>query len=518
MVTVNRRGKGFDVVYDDFSGGHFVGRVNTRQANNTFNGPNVGVCQTDGTLVPLKAFWDATGVIAGNTAANCSRTILDPASGRIVWAGNTTAYAITNVGSAPPLSISTVAIANAVRPDGLPIAFNSKVLFPCNAFATIISLNASAMTTSTIALTFGQSALCAFGNFVMAVAQGTNQIFFSNPGDETIWTVATDFFNVGDPGTVINGLCVHQGSLYIATSVGMWVLTGIPGQTASLRQITTVPFTEPWSIDTTVVRTFGVQGSAVSELAGMNQRALNYGLCPDGRPALLAGAGMGRVNTSMAFAYSDIGTVTDEGGTVTDLGATIWVLDFYNGQWSRRQVTANPVRMGSMQSSYGHLFYRAGSPDAETIWMAPATAQELVCNSDGTAAVGTAELDEYFHPVPFIIKEVFCEVDYGSVQTVFDTAGAPAVYAAIDRKVAVSVKTPGVPIETAQTLDYSRSASSTMTHILPAQVQTGANYTRRRSFVRLRPTDGMHTYTATPVVTLTGVKLRRLILRCEEVT
>lgn len=516
MVTVNRRGKDFDVVYDDFSGGHFVGRVNTRQANNTFNGPNVGVCQTDGTLLPLKAFWDATGIISGNTAANCSRMILDPASSRIVWAGNTTASAITNVGSAPPLTITTTAIGVAVRVDSLPCAFNGKVLWP-TATTSIISLVASTMTATTISPGFTPNILCAFGNFVMA-ATTTNRVYFSNPGVETIWTTATDFFDVGDPGVVIAGMCVHQGSLYIATSVGMWVVSGIPGETASLRQITTVPFTEPFSIDTSITRTYGVQGAAVSELAGTNLRALNYGLCPDGRPALLAGAGGGRVNTSIAFAYSDIGSVTDEGGTVTDLGATIWVLDFYNGQWCRRQVTAAPVRMGSMQSSYGHLFYRAGSPDTEAIYMAPASAQELVCNSDGTAAVGTAELDEYFHPVPFIIKEVFAEVDYGSIQTVFDTAGAPAVYAAIDRKIAVSVKTPGVPIETAQTLDYSRATSSTMTHVLPAQVQTGANYTRRRSFVRLRPTDGMHTYTATPVVTLTGVKLRRLILRCEEVT
>lgn len=510
-------GKPFDVVYDDFSGGHFVGKVGTKQSRSTFSGPNVGVCQTDGTLLPLKAFWDATGIIAGNTAANCSRMILDPASSRIVWAGNTTASAITNVGSSPPLTVTTTAIGTAVRVDSLPCAFNGKVLWPA-APASIISLVASTMTAATITPGFSPlNILCAYGNFVMACTT-TNRVYFSNPGDETVWTVATDWFDVGDPGVIIAGMCVHQGSLYIATSVGMWVVTGIPGQTASVRQITTVPFTEPFSIDTSIVRTYGVQGAAVSELAGTNQRALNYGLCPDGRPALLAGAGPGRVNTSLAVAYSDIGSVTDEGGVVTDLGATIWVLDFYNGQWSRRQVTAAPVRMGSMQSTYNHLFYRAGSPDTEAIYMAPASAQELVCNSDGSAAVGTAELAEYFHPTPFIVKEVYAEVDYGSIQTVFDTVPAATVYAAIDRKIAVAVKTPGVPIETAQTLDYSRATSSTMTHILPAQAQTGANYTRRRSYVRLRPTDHPQTYTMTPVVTLTGVKLRRLILRCEEVT
>jgi hypothetical protein len=55
-----------------------------------------------------------------------------------------------------------------------------------------------------------------------------------------------------------------------------------------------------------------------------------------------------------------------------------------------------------------------------------------------------------------------------------------------------------------------------MTQTLPQVTVAGANYTRRRNFVRFNPTDGTDTYVAQPVVTLTGVKLRRLIMRCEE--
>lgn len=513
-------GKSFDVIYDDFSGGHFVGPVGTKQPKNTFVGAGIGVCQTDGTLLPLKAFWDGTGAIAGDTAVNSSRPFLDPISGKILWAGNANVYAITNVGSTPPLTVVSGAIGAAVTPGCLPCAFNASVIFPCTASTNIVSVYGPTMAVSVIGIGITTTMLCAFGNFLMGVGPAaTNTVYFSNPGTQATWTIATDFFPVGDPGVVINGMCVHQGSLYIATSVGMWVATGVPGQTLSLRQITTVPFTEPFSIDTSVVRTFGVQGAAVSELAGTNQRALNYGLCPDGRPALLAGAGAGRINTSIGFAYSDIGSITDEGGAVTDLGATMWVLDFYNGQWCRRQVTTAPARMGSGQSTYAHLFYRSGSPDAESLWFAPANAQELVCNNDGTPATGTVELAEYYHPVPFTVKEVVVEADYGSVQTDFTghSAGAAAAYATGNRSVAVGVKTPGVPIEEGSDLTQARAQSSIGTQLLPSLGATGSNYTRRRSFMRFNPTDGATTYTATPVVTLTGVKLRRLVMRCQEV-
>ena len=506
--------KGFDVVYSDFSGGHFIGRIGTQQPANTYDGPNVGVCQTDGTLLPLKAFYDATGAISGNTAANTSRPFLDPASGRIVWAGDTTAYAITNVGSAPPLGISTAAVTVAVLPNSLPAAFNGQVVFPASVTNNIVRLTASTMTPTTTAVGFLPNVLCSYGNFLMA-ATATNRVYFSNPGTAATWTIATDFFDVGDPGTVIAGMCVHQGSLMIATSIGMWALTGIPGQTASLRQLTTVPFTEPFSIDSSIVRSFGVYGAAVSELAGTTQRSLNYGLAPDGRPALLAGAGGGRFNTAMAFAYSDIGSVTDEGGVVTDLGSTMWVLDFYNGQWVRRQVTTAPVRMGSGQSTYAHLFYRSGSPDAESMWLAPAYANDLVSNSDGSPATGTAKLAEHFEKYPFRVKEILCEVDYGSRQTVFDTAGGAAAYAAANRSISVMVATPSTPIEASVDLSLARATSSTMSQTLPQVTVAGANYTRRRNFVRFAPTDGTDTYVAQPVVTLTGVKLRRLILRCE---
>lgn len=518
-------GKAFEVVYDDFSGGHFVGKLGTKAPRNTFQGHEIGACQSDGTLIPLQAPFAVTGTLTGDVAANCSRPIMADAA-TMVWGGNANLYRAVITG-AVPVAVGSAAIGTAIRPNSTPVLFNGEVIYPSAGAGTSIirqNPNSGALVAVTATNALGTQSLCTWGEFLM-VNGGFNVIYFSNPNTAATWTT-TDTFDVGDPGVLITDMVVHQGNLFISTSVGMWVATGIPGQTLSLRQITTLSPGQIVSTDASVITTAGPSGSIIGELAGVITRGLNYNSTPDGRPIARIGslARQGSFVVASDFNNVSTGAFTDEGGGSVTLTNQIWALDFLSGQWVRFATPSAPRSLGVGSGTPGgtgglgtsagtHLFYRAGSPDVEQIWFQSLNNYDLRLNDDFTSAVGTAELAEYSHHVPFTIKDVVCEIEHGSRLTSAANGVNPS-----DRSIAVSVKTPGVAMENETDMGLARSQTSTVTHVFPSRALTGINYTRRRQWCRLNPTDGSDTYVATPVVTLSGVKLRRLVMRCVEAT
>lgn len=527
-------GRSFEVVYDDFSGGHFVGQVGTRQPKNTFVGYDVGPDPSDGCLVPLGEFFTINNALAGDAASSCTDPLILAGSNagvaKVIWAGSAHVYTTS---LSPPV-VSPVAVNSAVLagayPRSVPAYFapQDKVLIPNLALTSIFGIDitgASPVVSTTTALPanmqpgFG-TGIVAYGEFAM-FATGFGKIYFSNPSVATTWT-ATDWFSC-PAGTVT--LLVHQGSLYIGAQNGWWVASGIPGSTLSLRQLTTVATGwQPVSIDTSIVsaglavtslikQEFAPNGPLFRELVGSRDRALSWGASPDGRyPYYISQAT--RVGPYMvARSLLAVGTVVDEGGASTVLGTTLWILDTRTGTWTRRQVPVHTIySLASWREPAGDLLvYRTGSPDNH--YFASLSLAGLYPDQDGTYQTATAELAEHYHPVQFHVKEVLCEVDYGTIPTSGENG-----LTNLDRSIAVYVKTPGVIIDQEQDLTLSRAKTSTLTQVLPTRAQVGANFTRRRSWVRFNPTDGNSTFNATPVVTLTGCKLRRLVLRCQEDT
>lgn len=526
-------GRSFEVVYDDFSGGHFVGQVGTRQPKNTFIGYDVGPDPTDGCLVPLGEFFTINNALAGDVFSTCTDPLItnySATSPKLVWAGSAHVYSVTlGPPIVVPVAVGSVAFAGAY-PRSVPAYFapQDKVLIPNLTLTSIYSVDlsgASPVISATTALPanmqpgFG-TGIVAFGEFAV-FATGFGKIYFSNPSVATTWT-ATDWFSCPS-GTV--SLLVHQGSLYIGAQNGWWVASGIPGSTLSLRQITTVATGYlPVSIDTSVAsagppvtalvkQEFAPNGPLFRELVGSRDRALSWGASPDGRyPYYIAQ--MTRVGPYLvARSALANGTVVDEGGGSTVLGTTLWVLDTRVGTWTRRQVPVHTLyALASWREPSGDLLvYRTGSPDNH--YFASLSLAGLFPDQDGTYQTATAELAEHYHPTQFHVKEVLCEVDYGTIPSSGENGATN-----LDRSIAVYVKTPGVIIDQEADLTLSRAKTSTLTQSLPTRAQTGANYTRRRSWVRFNPTDGNSTYNAAPVVTLTGCKLRRLVMRCQEDT
>lgn len=525
--------KTFDVTYDDFSGGHFVGQVGTRQPKNTWVGHDVTACQFDGTLMPLEAFYSITATMGGLDGRNtCTRPLMLGSGSQVVWAGSAHAYSLTVSALAQPLAVTAIATPFPATPGpGLafpsidPVYFKptSEVLYPSSTSANLVRVNAGATVVNSNATPAQFSNLIAWGQFVFGVdINNPYKVWFSNPGTATTWS-ATDFFILDDS---MGAWCVHQGNLFMATGGGWYVATGIPNATLSIRQITTVETGGfPVSIDTTVLTRSGFtstlagenvlnpNGALIRELAGNQTRALNWSVGPEGRPPAYA-SDMARVGNFVVARVDPLGAgaKTDEGGFNGgfDLGPMIWVLDIRTGCWHRRSIPSTEGTGSGLCTGLGasdFIIYRRSAP-TDNLMFARLNPADLIPNQDGTWPTGTVELCEYYHPRQFKIKEVWCEVDYGTPSFSLDSNV---------RSISVSVKTPGVFIEGDPDISFSRAQSSTLTQVLPSRALTGTNYTRRRSWVRFNPTDGADTFTATPVITLSGLKLRRCIVRCDEV-
>ena len=516
-------GKQFDVVYDDFSGGHFVGAVKVKQPRNTWVGANIATDALDGTLIPLESFFSVVAnftTATTGTAANATRPIWFGSLNRILWATNL-AINIIDVGATP--TIASIASATAPLVNSLPCVFGAEVLFPAASAATLIRYAPYTAIVATNTVPAQMSRIISWGQFVFGVSTAQPYtVYFSNPGAAATWT-ATDTFNVGASASlVINGWCVHQGNLWFATNEGWFVATGIPNSTLSVRQVTTIETTaDPVSIDTTIVSpgtttsvlTSGdpvyANSGIVRELAGSRTRVLNYAASPDGREPVPMYELTRIGNHVIASSRANYGNVVDEGGASVNLGATLWILDIRSGVWTRRQLPAHtPKRLGVSPANTTALFYLTGSPDVENAWIARLSPSGLYANSDNTLPSATVELAEYNHHTQFRVKEILAEVDYGNPQ-------GPVTN---ERSISVAVRASGNPLENAQDLSLARSVSSTLLHVLPSYGQTGFNITQRRSWVRFNPSDGSDTFTASPIITLTGVKLRRVIMRCQEIS
>ena len=417
-------GKAFDVVYDDFSGGHFVGPVGTHQPRNTYIGYNIQPDPLDGSLVPLETFWTISSSVVGtNAAANCSKILAF--GSQYYWGGNTNVYKMTSAGV-----VTTAAIANAVRIQSHPISFAGNIIYITAAGTEVLTVTTALGVTVTALPTTvsGNQRVVAWGQYVMAFGLA-GKVYFSNPGTSTVWT-STDWFQVGDSFTS-GDLLVHQGSLYISTNVGWWVATGIPGQTLSLRQITTAATGAlPMSIDTTIVSASFlasslntgaviVSGPPFYELTGNRDRPLNFAASPDGRHPYPMFDAIRVGHYYMASSDINFGNLVDDGGGTAAIGCLIWVLNFDTGVWTRRQLaTHNSINMMSDPSAAGDLIaYRTDTGGAQ-IYFSHLSLPGLFLNQDSTlpsasADLAVVDLAQHFFDDERRIVEIFGQISGG---------------------------------------------------------------------------------------------------------
>ncbi len=498
-------GKTFDIEYDDFSGGHWAGGVDAKQPKNTWVGDGMIVVAGDGMLMPGAPL--VLGVTDTDTTlcTYSGMSVFNGASATLAYEKRrqTGAGAITN--TAVYGATTNVVTTNATAYQ--PVIFGDKVLLG----VTTKIINLVDGTTASIVDGGGSAIidpigqLYAFGAYLLSPGTSGNRIFFSAIYDHTTWD-SNDYIDVGDSGESIRTVISTLSGLMVGTDRGWYQVTGVLGQTTVIRQISQ--------------RGVAAAGGANTE----NGIVFAAGGSPDRAVVrLLEGA-----RTPVVLWDGDH-TVWNSDARITPVGNAIFVVSDGTDRvwmWSENTHCWRAIAMPTATNlaySATPSWRVASDPgaSAETAWFLAAGV--LASNSDPAVAFHTYEIDPanppynsvttaftsatadlsgYDHPKQFTVSEVIVEVDCGT------TAQNKT------RSVGVQMFT------NAAIMDYSTSvtslyaaASTAQTLTLPAMATTAGE----RVVLRFSPNNGGPTMTATPRITLQGLKMRRCIVRCREV-
>jgi hypothetical protein len=133
--------------------------------------------------------------------------------------------------------------------------------------------------------------------------------------------------------------------------------------------------------------------------------------------------------------------------------------------------------------------------------------QPTTISGGSTFNSATATLTNYIDRQPFKVNELLIEVDFGQ----------PTTQTGI-RSLTASVVT-GSPADIDNTMQRDSNGnviSPTSTAFTKKWSNMTATKNGDREMVRFRPSDTARAYSAAPQLTMQGIKVRRVIMRCEE--
>lgn len=522
----------FDIEYDDFSGGYWVGPSSNKQPRNTFRGDNIMATADEALLMPAAEMLPASSTFSTSSAGRFTRAHQLSDSSIYVAekanAANATLYSF-NTSAFPTVTTTTTTAANAsCYIDNYDEQRSPLVQFGSNAYFYAGINDNGALTASQIGQ-FGSAGITLLDTpfpasnppvcvphdaFMCVFSRGGNngnqrhRFYYSAPGDATSWN-SNNYYDIGNPNYPIRAMVSRGTELYIGKADGWWLLTGVLGQTASLRKIahrgptkTVVPIVSNFGImypATEVAEPFGT--AALRLLRGSQVEPMLYWPYP--RPD-------GIVSTHTV----ELVRVGDHIIMDGQDGMSVFVYNEPRQRWRRllrpTDISTScvnyftPAETPSL-SRYAH-FVRTqdkpmGTADAR-IYRHELEPVEPPTTSAGVYTSGSASLAEYTHHTPFVINSVIAELDMGYTST------------QSERSISVSLSTPGALLDGgASTLtQFANRTSATQTVTLPLVATTN----REKVWLRFSPNDGGHTMAVTPNVTLKGVKLSRLIVRCSE--
>jgi hypothetical protein len=332
-----------------------------------------------------------------------------------------------------------------------------------------------------------------FGPFAVGAAYNQSRIFYSAPADGGTWP-ATSYYDIGSALPFITALVVVNNTLYVGKADSWWTVTGVLGATAIVQPITAEG--PPDSYDNLSGGLFTadgvlmqpgrrVDGTIALALRGSTIQPVAYST-PPGLPRSLGQVGMHAVLA----------------GPNTD--AAFWMRS-PTGKWRRySRLAAGETWPTSLCDgpSFTSTAYMHGS--SGTLYHLPVSPTDPPLTVAGTGyQSASAVLPEYHRDERFRVREITVELDLGITTT------------NAQRSVSVGTRQSGVPVDGAvPSNSYVSSGAAMQQQILSAMSSTN----EETITLRFKATDGPATHTVRPLVTLEGVKLRRLTLHCVEVS
>jgi hypothetical protein len=533
----------FQIVYDDFSGGQYMGPRSTNQPKNTWIGENVLVT-AKGELIPTGSILAAQ--YQGPSNSN---------SGWIVdhWVGNTevrgrrfgfafvrfdefTALPNTYVpresciikyqlsdGTAFPSTPTVYAITGGIISTG-DVAFSSYT----NSFYFVrlnggnyeivqFNINTGAFTTNATFTPPG--AIEGIENYkyrLVGYSPADRRLYYSNT-DKSTWNFATNYYEF-DSG--ILRVEPRTDDLLVFTFDSVYSVTGVLGASVNIQQI--IPATNMYEgmwIGASVNRSYYFMdelftgptdgkayrliGATVQQVASFQEG--DYGnqpngdfTCEDGKPGAVAG---GR----LSFAFKR-GWVYAENGPNIYSRIRAATPNYRSEQVRQFQVGMPAYLAPTEYISYGYMDYAPSTfrPTFKAYRALHNVDQPTkldACFSAGPVdgytpagtpsinATGTVQLPEYWHQKPFTVKEVF--IEYKNLASA-----------------SISIKVEPTGIVDAPDSSVSLSDSVTIT-------QTTAN---AGDFVmyRYHPNNASKGFGAKPIITMTNTAIKRVVVNCED--
>lgn len=504
-------GKQFDVLYNDFTGGHFVGHNEMQQPRNTWTGTNV-------VATPDEGFLMADGGWSNSAAQNVgvSGYIISPCR-PLNSDGDSTALGthfilLDQTATTYPVKQITPAGVITTRAANLRTANWGHACLFLNAYVAVdlfgpfcnaMDLTSGAVTSTAIPI-LGSLGVWAWKDWLVYTGYNTNKVYFSAPQSLTSFP-STNYFTVGHGAAPIRSMIPTQDALYVETGEGWYAVTGVLGSTTTVRKVADVgvtfdglPVTLPsntmvWEVAKTQSGLVAASGDGLSVLRGSHSTHF---------------ASFGEQITAMYAA-----SVGSHLMVCTGTAGELWVYDEVLRNWRK---TVPPAAAGlvihpaeSENSAVNDLTF-IGHNTSALSWTWFRQLKNLVQPLSTSGVFDSATVSLVNHVAtdrPFRVKQILVEVDFGR----------PAVQTG-KRSITVQAITDSVvDIPARQALTTTSQVS-----LLGSSAQTfgwqAQNATRNghRQMLRFDVNDGNVTFAAFPRITMQGVKVRRVIMRCEE--
>lgn len=511
----------FQITYDDFSGGQYMGNRSTNLPKNEWTGENV-IPLPDGRLIPTGALTAGTYSPGTQASAKIYDLHID---GPIAYAfanwvnassvnsPRMVIWPTTNDGTTFPVTGTPVTL-NAT-PVGLVAYDKSSFLTPTfyylNSAGNIYSIRSdSPYTQATVSTALAGTSVTdirVWGARLVAFGGYSTKLYYSGT-DKVTWNAGTQYYEF--PG-IISEVIPRSQDLIVICGSGVYSLTGVLGSSITNQNI---------SGQTNVI-----EGMSKSTLVGTNIHFLDQtsiGVL-DGRIYELTGSRFYPMATMLtddmidaqAFGFEQavIGTITGN-RLVVMLKTGVCYVETTPGTWARLNFSSGTISgaftfqhvIGKTTASALDEYFCVASIDSSTSSLT-LKLDRFIHNVNGltnkdkqfryistdaagsNSPTGTVTLSEYWHSKPFTVKEMF--VEYESTTTSVVTASI--------------IPTGNIDVLSTNIASMTSTGFSNMTQSGQATVAE-----------RFLPNNANKAFGMKPKLSITSAIIKRVILNCED--
>jgi len=509
----------FQIVYDDFSGGQYMGNKSTNLPKNTWHGSGV-VSTPDGKLVVTNSSLAATRSYAsGTTGKIYDHWVIGGDSYVFIDTVKTTSQSALvktagiNNGSNFPITTTTNNLTGTLA--GKVAYYPATSLFYYISTAgTIYSVTTTATVTSISAALagLGLTDIASYGYRLVSWG-GTNatakkRLYYSDTTLAT-WSTANYYeFN----GTILNVL-PRTNDLLVVCDTGVFSLIGVLGSSVTSQLIVPQENITEGMKDATIV---GRNMHFLDQLANGSM---------DGRIYRLVGSTVQATDTlDIVDVISQTGLeqarimAVNDGRLVVVMRNGPCYAETSKGQWGRHLIGTgyllDPNATKQQQvgragpNSLNEFFVVASFGTASELYIEryvhntvqpTPTDANITISGSGTSAsypFGTVTFSEYWHSKPFTVKEVF--VEYSPAN---DFLSTPVVQVRIQPTGNVDVVADNIP--------YMLSSYE-------PNIQQAVNQYNTYVFERFGPNNANKSFGIKPQLVFSAVTIKRVILNCED--